>query len=79
MSLSRSGSGLSTGAANAGHDYLPAHIAHRPVRGPSINHGADNLPDRFESFLLGPGEKKITSEVDTRTFNIPSSLYLSII
>jgi hypothetical protein len=25
-----------------------------------------NVPDRFELFLLGPGEKKVTVEPDTR-------------
>ncbi|KAH8596944.1 DNA-directed RNA polymerase [Bisporella sp. PMI_857] len=28
-----------------------------------------NAPDRFELFLLSPGEKKITEEIDTRTPN----------
>lgn len=27
----------------------------------------DNVPDRFELFLLGDGEKKVTEEPDTRT------------
>ena len=29
----------------------------------------DNVPGRFESFLLGPGEKKVTEEPDTRKLN----------
>ncbi|KAG9242086.1 DNA-directed RNA polymerase [Calycina marina] len=28
-----------------------------------------NAPDRFELFLLGEGEKKVTEEIDTRTPN----------
>ena len=29
----------------------------------------DNIPNRFELFLLGEGEKKITEATDTRTFS----------
>lgn len=29
----------------------------------------DNQPDRFELFLLGDGEKKVTEEADTREFS----------
>ena len=60
-------SGYATGAPNAIRDYLPEHIAHNARHGPSVNYESDNAPpDRFESFLLGAGEKKITSQVDTR-------------
>ena len=30
--------------------------------------GIDNVPDRFELFLLGDGEKKVTEEPDTRKY-----------
>ncbi|KKY29132.1 putative dna-directed rna polymerase ii subunit [Phaeomoniella chlamydospora] len=63
-------SGYATGAPNAIRDYLPEHIAHNARHGPSVNYESDNAPpDRFESFLLGAGEKKITSQVDTRMPN----------
>ena len=32
----------------------------------------DNVPPRFELFLLGEGEKKVTEEADTRKFGILS-------
>ena len=32
----------------------------------------DNLPPRFELFLLGEGEKKVTEEADTRKFGFLS-------
>jgi hypothetical protein len=35
-----------------------------------------NVPDRFELFLLGPGEKKVTIEPDTRKSHCISSLFL---
>lgn len=44
----------------------------------------NNTPDRFELFLLGPGEKKVTEEIDTRksftlssSSSIPYSQYLT--
>lgn len=30
----------------------------------------DNQPPRFELFLLGDGEKKVTEEADTREFSL---------
>ena len=32
----------------------------------------DNVQPRFELFLLGEGEKKVTEEADTRKFSFPS-------
>ena len=35
-----------------------------------------NIPDRFELFLLGDGEKKITEAIDTRMFISISMFFL---
>lgn len=37
----------------------PGSRASRPI-------AEDNVPNRFELFLLGDGEKKVTEETDTR-------------
>lgn len=34
----------------------------------SRSHSEINIPDRFELFILGEGEKKITEAADTRKF-----------
>lgn len=34
-------------------------------------HTADPPPDRFELFLLGDGEKKVTWQTDTRELILP--------
>lgn len=46
--------------------------AHHPVVGSEVN-----IPDRFELFLLGEGEKKVTEAADTRKY-IPQQLIVSI-
>ena len=30
------------------------------------NYAKDNVPPRFDAFLLGDGEKKVTEELETR-------------
>ena len=40
---------------------------------PGMKHATDPPPDRFELFLLGEGEKKVTWQFDTRTYS-PSTL-----
>lgn len=49
---------------NLGHDMRPAN-PEPPGRGgkPAAE---DNVPNRFELFLLGEGEKKVTEVTDTR-------------
>jgi hypothetical protein len=37
----------------------------------------DNVPDRFELFLLGDDEKKVTEETDTRKFKCPRLFTIS--
>ncbi|KAK4691914.1 DNA-directed RNA polymerase II subunit RPB11, partial [Lecanoromycetidae sp. Uapishka_2] len=48
-------------APDSTSDYLPKFSSRRSA--PSAD---DNRPDRFELFLLGDGEKKVTEEADTR-------------
>jgi hypothetical protein len=43
-------------------DYAPHE------RGCKMTATETNVPDRFELFLLGPGEKKVTVTPDTRKF-----------
>ena len=39
------------------------------VRRQTKDTAGDDIQPRFELFLLGDGEKKVTEEVDTRTFS----------
>ena len=66
-------SGLALNAPNSHTDFLPSHPSHLPPQGQRINHEADNIPFSFESFILGEGEQKVTSEIDTRKSLPPTS------
>ena len=59
----------------SGHSHMTRTDINRPPLSMDINRGArngpssaaeDNVPHRFELFLLGEGEKKVTEEADTR-------------
>ena len=45
---------------------LPGQTGSHYYRGEARNVAEDNVETRFELFLLGDGEKKITEEPDTR-------------
>lgn len=63
-------------ATNPAADYFATHPSHQPPKGSSMAANANvsaDIPDRYESFLLADGEKKVTMEIDTRKFTRPSS------
>ena len=39
-----------------------------PQRDNEKTNAESNVPDRFELFILGPGEQKIEEETDTREY-----------
>ena len=55
--------------------YVPFEVVNRGLNATGGNyhpdrgelHAEDNVPPRFELFLLGDGEKKVTETPDTRT------------
>lgn len=47
--------------------FAPANPVHDGKKRPGNPH--NNIPNRFELFLLGEGEKKITEATDTRRFS----------
>lgn len=47
--------------------FAPANPVHDGRKRPGNPH--NNIPNRFELFLLGEGEKKITETTDTRAFS----------
>lgn len=69
------------------HTSVHSHMRPAPLHTPTMNPNAgntgyrrepkltteDNTQPRFELFLLGDGEKKVTEEADTREFNSLSS------
>ena len=73
----------STNLGAAQHVSVLSHMTRPSLHMPSINPNAgtagysresrptaeDNTQPRFELFLLGDGEKKVTEEADTRKFS----------
>ena len=47
--------------------FTKSTAIHDGARNPAV-HSEVNIPDRFELFILGEGEKKITEAPDTRKY-----------
>ena len=72
---------LSTAQHLSAHSHVNRASLHTSGLNPNIGNGytrepsntEGNTQDRFELFLLGDGEKKVTEEADTRKLNLSSS------